>query len=110
MQKVKVKLVSFGIPNTATFPEEYRGGYVEVGVWPPVGLEQPVLNQKGGLERLEKWAVNSIVLGLIEGDHSEAELREDRILIKILSSKGTVLLDTFIREDRYEYERLLPDA
>lgn len=91
----EMETVSFKIPDTPIFPDEYRDGTVEVGVWPSVGVMPSVLDRDGGVARLEKWAINNILLGFIEGDYDEEHLRNEEVLIKILSREGKVLLNTF---------------
>lgn len=91
----KITTVSFNIPDTPAFPQEYKGGNVEVAVWPSPGVMPSVLEREGGLERLEDWTINNILLGYIEGDYTEMDLRQDFIWIRASSKKGKVLLDTF---------------
>jgi hypothetical protein len=103
MQKIKIRIVSFDIPNSPVFPDEYRDGSMEVAVWPSPGAMLHVLDREGGLERLESWAKDGILLGLIKGYFDEEELRQDGTFIKVLSREGKVLVDTFVWDDRWTF-------
>jgi hypothetical protein len=103
--KVKMRIPSFKIPDSTEFPEKYRGATVEVGTWwPGAGLMKHVLDEPGGLERLEECAIG-LVLGHVrwEDGCSEVELREGYDYLRVTSRDGRVLLDSF------DWERVRPD-
>jgi hypothetical protein len=104
MQKTKVRVMSFPIPNAAPFPKSYRNGMVEVGVWPPVGVMPSVLDREGGRECLEQWAIYNILLGYLEGDYTEADLRKERVFIRAYRPSGQMFLNTFDWGEYFEPE------
>jgi hypothetical protein len=50
--------------------------------------------EKGDLKNLEEWAIDNILRGIIDGDYDEADLREEHVLVKVVSRDGTVVFDT----------------
>ena len=97
-------MVTFAIPTTTAFPSEYRNGIVEIGVWPSLGKLPSVLDREGGLEELKDWTINILLIGFIEGNFDKSSLIEDEIVMRIFSSAGHLLLDTFIWGEHLELE------
>jgi hypothetical protein len=90
-----ISAVHFLIPDDPAYPEDYRGGTIDIAVFPQWGKLISALDSPEVARYLKAWALDTILDGYVQGRFDELTLRNQKLWIAIQDRDGNVLLNTF---------------